>query len=78
MKIRVISTNSVKILKYNRNQVIPVFILGVCGMDILISDGSERFSTKVGRFGTLKNRGSVRKTSKYCIKLQKAHMQLQT
>jgi hypothetical protein len=29
----------------------PVFQLGVCGMDFLISDGSERFLTNVGRFG---------------------------
>jgi hypothetical protein len=55
-------------------------------MDFLISDGSERFLTKVGRFGSefgsLRNpkKTAVRfgKHRKYCNKFQKTHIQIQT
>jgi hypothetical protein len=48
-------------------------------MDFLISDGSERFLTKVGRFGILK-KTAVRfgKHRKYGIKFQKTHIHIQT
>jgi hypothetical protein len=54
------------VLNYEKITDVLGKIIGVCGMDFLISDGSERFLIKVGtvRFGILKNRGSVRKTSK--------------
>jgi hypothetical protein len=36
---------------YRFHILIGLSLVGVCGMDFLISDGSERFLTKVGRFG---------------------------
>jgi hypothetical protein len=64
--------------KSNRADPSFGFNEGVCGMDFLISDGSERFFTKVGRFGILKTAVRFGKHRKYCIKFKKTHIQIQT
>jgi hypothetical protein len=84
--IWVYASNRKQTSGFASNCKMMLYSVGVCGMDFLISDGSERFLTKVGRFGS--EFGSVRnpkktavrfgKHRKYCIKFQKTHIQIQT